>query len=107
MTGSHLFSPHTLCSNEDKYYVLGYYSVFGKIVTFRVDRMGIPEIPYESADQKPSGFDPVDYVINVFSMYDGRMETVELLCENNMMDSLWTDLVVRLKSRRKITVISE
>ena len=30
--------------NEDKYYVLGYYGLFGKITPFRVDRMGIPEI---------------------------------------------------------------
>ena len=83
-----VFSPYAMLYNEDKYYALGYYPFFDKITTFRVDRMGIPEILDEPAEQKPDSFDPVDYAVNVFSMYDGDMETVELLCENDMMDSV-------------------
>lgn len=83
-----VFSPYAMLYNEDKYYVLGYYPVFDKITTFRVDRMGIPALLDETAHPKPEGFDPVDYTVNVFSMYDGSTETVELLCENNMMDSV-------------------
>lgn len=83
-----IFSPYAMLYNEDKYYVLGYYSIFDKITTFRVDRMGIPEILNEPVKPRPDGFDPVDYTVNVFSMYDGDLETVELYCENNMMDSV-------------------
>lgn len=83
-----IFSPYAMLYNEDKYYVLGYYSVFDKITTFRVDRMGVPEILDEPVKRRPDDFDPVDYTVNVFSMYDGDMETVELCCENDMMDSV-------------------
>lgn len=83
-----IFSPYAMLYNEDRYYVLGYYSIFDKITTFRVDRMGVPEILDEPVKRRPDDFDPVDYTVNVFSMYDGNMETVELCCENDMMDSV-------------------
>jgi predicted DNA-binding transcriptional regulator YafY len=83
-----ILSPYAMLYNEDKYYVLGYYTIFDKITIFRVDRMGVPEILDEPIRKKPDDFDPVNYVVNVFSMYDGDAETVELLCENNMMDSV-------------------
>lgn len=83
-----VLSPYAMLYNEDKYYVLGYYGLFGKIATFRVDRMGIPEILAEPAHPKPEGFDPVDYTVDVFSMYEGSLETVELLCENSVMDPI-------------------
>ncbi len=83
-----VLSPYAMLYNEDKYYVLGYYGLFGKITTFRVDRMGIPEILAEPAHPKPEGFDPVDYTVDVFSMYEGSLETVELLCENSVMDPI-------------------
>lgn len=83
-----IFSPYAMLYNEDKYYVLGYYAIFDKITTFRVDRMGVPQILDEPAKPVPKDFDPADYTVNIFSMYDGDWETVELLCENNMMDSV-------------------
>lgn len=88
--GGELFipSPYAMLYNEDKYYVLGYYELFDKITTFRVDRMGIPNVLAEPARETPEGFDPVDYAVNVFSMYEGSLETVELLCENSVMDAI-------------------
>lgn len=83
-----VLSPYAMLYNEDKYYVLGYYELFGKVTTFRVDRMGVPDILDEPALPKPEGFDPVDYAVNVFSMYEGSLETVELLCENSVMDPI-------------------
>lgn len=83
-----VLSPYAMLYNEDKYYVLGYYGYYDKVTTFRVDRMGIPDILAEPAHQKQDGFDPVDYAVNVFSMYEGSPETVELLCENSVMDPI-------------------
>ena len=80
------FSPYAMLYNEDKYYVLGYSESHEKLVTFRVDRMGVPEVLTARARPKPEGFDPVDYTVNVFSMYDGEMTTVELLCDNDLMN---------------------
>ena len=82
----YIFSPYAMLYNEDKYYVLGYSEAHRKLVTFRVDRMGVPELLAARARPKPEGFDPVDYTVNVFSMYDGEMVTVELLCENDLMN---------------------
>ena len=84
----YVFSPYAMLYNEDRYYVLGYYEYFNKITTFRVDRMGIPEIMNEPSHPRPENFDPIDYTVNVFSMYDGDLETVELLCENSVMDPI-------------------
>ena len=84
----YVFSPYAMLYNEDRYYVLGYYEYFNKITTFRVDRMGIPEIMNEPSHPRPENFDPIDYTVNVLSMYDGDLETVELLCENSVMDPI-------------------
>ena len=84
----YVFSPYAMLYNEDRYYVLGYYEYFNKITTFRVDRMGIPEIMNEPSHPRPENFDPIDYTVNVFSMYDGDLATVELLCENSVMDPI-------------------
>ena len=82
----YIFSPYAMLYNEDKYYVLGYSEAHGKIITFRVDRMGVPELLPTPARPKPKGFDPVDYTVNVFSMYDGKMVPVKLLCANHLMN---------------------
>ncbi len=85
--GKHyVFSPYAMLYNEDKYYVLGYSEEHEKIATFRVDRMGIPEMLPETVRPRPENFDPVDYTVNVFSMYDGKSVTVKLLCANHLMD---------------------
>lgn len=82
----YIFSPYAMLYNEDRYYVLGYSEQHGKIVTFRVDRMGIPELLEEPSRPQPDGFDPVDYTVNVFSMYDGKTVAVKLLCANHLMN---------------------
>lgn len=84
----YLLSPYTMLYNEDRYYVLGFSETHGKIVTFRVDRMGVPKLLPEPIRPEPEGFDPVDYTVNIFSMYDGEMQTVRLLCENRLMNNV-------------------
>lgn len=84
----YLLSPYAMLYNEDRYYVLGFSETHGKIVTFRVDRMGVPKLLPEPIRPDPEGFDPVDYTVNIFSMYDGEMQTVRLLCENRLMNNV-------------------
>jgi predicted DNA-binding transcriptional regulator YafY len=86
--------------NEDKYYVLGYCEHHGKIITFRVDRMKAPDILDKCIVPRPENFDPVDYTVNIFSMYDGETYNVTLLCRNELMnyvidrfgDDVWTEI---------------
>lgn len=82
----YIFSPYAMLYNEDKYYVLGHSEEREKIVTFRVDRMGIPELLEEPIQPRPDGFNPVDYTVNVFNMFDGETVTVKLLCANHLMN---------------------
>ena len=82
----YVFSPYAMLYNEDKYYVLGYSEHHGKIVTFRVDRMKTPDILDKFIVPRPENFDPVDYTVNIFSMYDGQACDVTLLCRNKLMN---------------------
>jgi predicted DNA-binding transcriptional regulator YafY len=82
------FSPYALVWRNDAYYVLGYSASHGKVIKFRIDRMcyaketDIPAIP------KPDAFSLSDYMKTVFQMFDSKVFTVELLCENTLMKSV-------------------
>lgn len=82
----YIFSPYAMLYSEDKYYVLGYSLRHEKIVKYRVDRMKTPIILDTDIVPRPADFDPVDYTVNIFSMYDGTTCQVELLCENRLMN---------------------
>ena len=82
----YIFSPYAMLYNEDKYYVVGFDRSKCKVVTYRVDRMKSTEILAEPIYPRPNGFDPVDYTVNIFSMYDGKIYKVNLLCENRLMN---------------------
>lgn len=82
----YILSPYAMLYNEDKYYVLGYSERHQKIVTYRVDRIKTPEILDALIIPAPDCFDPVDYTVNVFSMYDGETKKVELKCSNKLMN---------------------
>jgi predicted DNA-binding transcriptional regulator YafY len=58
------------------------------IAKFRVDRMSCMNITENTAIPIPDNFDVADYFTEVFSMFDGDECRVELLCENQMMDSI-------------------
>lgn len=82
----YLFSPYAMLYNEDKYYMLGYSEHHGKIITYRVDRMKTPEILDASIVPRPADFDPVEFTVDVFSMYDGKPCKVKLRCDNSLMN---------------------
>lgn len=81
-----ILSPYAMIYNEDKYYVLGYSDYMEKTITLRVDRMGVPDILDEPIFPAPESFDPVDYTVNIFSMFPGEATTIQLLCENQLMN---------------------
>ena len=74
--------------NSDAYYVCGYSESHGKVVTFRVDRMCRPELSESVFCPRSEGYDIGKYCRRVFSMYDGADCTVELKCENSLMDDI-------------------
>jgi predicted DNA-binding transcriptional regulator YafY len=82
------FSPYGLVWNSDRYYTVGYSGIHGKIITFRVDRIAVPELTGTSAQPKPDGFDMAYYAETVFQMYDGPVCEVTLKCENALMKAV-------------------
>lgn len=78
-------SPYALLWHNDCYYVLGCSEKHTKITKFRVDRIDSALITNTAAVRKPSGFDPVEYLKNIFSMYDSEMQSVRLKCDADMM----------------------
>ena len=81
-------SPYALIWNDDWYYLLGYSDARHKIVTFRVDRMRMPEILDEESVPAPEGFSAAEYANQAFMMYDGQEEIVILECETGLIKKL-------------------
>lgn len=85
----YVISPYSLAWNGDYYYLIGYCDERKKIVTFRVDRIdNNPAVCDESITEAPSGFDLIEYTNQVFQMFDGEEETVELRCDNELMKNI-------------------
>ena len=79
------FSPYALLWNNDSYYVLGFSKKHATITKFRVDRIDKAEFLDKASVKKPLDFDINTYMKNIFSMYDGEMQTVRLKCDSDMM----------------------
>lgn len=77
--------PFTTFWSDDRYYVVGYSKKHRKIATFRIDRIEKPEVTNIDAVSRPDDFDPSVYANQVFEMFDGECELVELKCTNDLM----------------------
>ena len=85
----YVFSPYTLVWNGDYYYVIGYSDKHQDIGSFRVDRIyKQPKIMKEDAIPRPEDFDEAEYVKTMFHMYSTKPQMVELICDNDIMDTI-------------------
>ena len=82
------FSPFKLVWNGDYYYVIGFSDKHNDVGSFRVDRISkTPEILDEQAIM-PKSFDINSYLNTMFRMYSGECKEVELVCNNEVIDSI-------------------
>ncbi|MGX8710391.1 MAG: helix-turn-helix transcriptional regulator [bacterium] len=82
-------SPYKLVWNGDYYYVVGYSEKHEGIGSFRVDRISkIPDIMEEKATPAPRSLDINTYLNAMFRMYNGERRDVELVCDNDVIDSI-------------------
>ena len=94
------FSPYDQVWDNDRYYVFGWSERHEKIVKFRVDRMiHIKESAMEYHRQ-PEGYDIEAYCNQVFLMFDGEQCTIQLLCENGMMNTIVDRFGNEVKTRK-------
>ncbi len=85
----YVFSPYKLIWNGDYYYVVGYSEKHEGIGSFRLDRIvKQPEILDEDTIQPSSDFDLNFYLNSMFHMYNGERREIELICDNDVMDSI-------------------
>ena len=84
----YLVSPYATLWRYDRYFLIGYSDKREKIVVFRIDRMGLPELTEEVRVPQPDDFRIQDYTEKVFWMYDGPEEQVTLRCRLHMMDNI-------------------
>lgn len=85
----YIFSPYKLIWNGDYYYVVGYSDKHGSIGSFRVDRIvKQPDILEEDAVHPPQIFDLNIFLNSMFRMYNGERKDIELICDNEVMDSI-------------------
>ena len=84
----YVVSPLHLVWNGDFYYLVGV-TEDNTIRNFRVDRIAkCPTILEEDSIQAPEDFNIDDYINTTFRMFNAEHTDVELLCDNDVVDSI-------------------
>ena len=85
----YVFSPYYLIWNGDYYYAVGYSEKHGGIGSFRLDRIiKTPTLLEVDAVPMPADFNISRYINTSFRMYNSGTKTVELICDNCVMDAI-------------------
>ena len=85
----YIFSPYRLIWNGDYYYAVGYSEKHNGIGSFRLDRIiKTPTILEKEAIKMPTDFKINKYINTSFRMYNSKTESVELICDNSVMDAI-------------------
>lgn len=67
---------------------MGFHEHRQQIAKFRVDRIDGLELTQRSSVKKPRGFNVTEYFSQEFSMLNGKICRITLLCENTLMNSI-------------------
>ena len=86
---SYEITPLHLVWNGDYYYMIGVYDYQRRLGSFRVDRIAKrPEILSIEGTPAPEGFNINEHINTTFRMFNSPHETVTLICDNDVMDSI-------------------
>ena len=86
---SYEITPLHLVWNGDYYYMIGVYEYKQRLGSFRVDRIAKrPEILDIEGTPAPVSFDINEHINTTFRMYNSTHAEVELICDNDVMDSI-------------------
>lgn len=78
-------SPYGCLWSDDFYYLIGLSEKYNKVVTFRVDRIVDLELMDEDIIPEPEDFDMAEFANTCIEMFDGELQEVELICDNELM----------------------
>ena len=81
-------SPYATVWNADRYYLVAWSDKHADVVTFRIDRMGLPAALTEDAVPPPEDFDLQAYSGRVTRMYEGADTQITLRCKSFLMNQI-------------------
>jgi len=85
----YVITPLHLVCNCDYFYMVGVYDYKQRLDSFRADRIvECPIILQEDGTPAPDGFDVNTYLNTAFRIYNSEHCEVELICDNDVMDSI-------------------
>lgn len=86
---AYIITPLHLVWNGDCYYMIGVYDYKQRLGSFRVDRIAkCPIIMNEEGISPPDSFNIDEFINTSFHMFDSARQEVELICDNDVMDSI-------------------
>ena len=105
---AYVLSPLHLVWNGDYYYVVGV-AEDNTLRNFRVDRIAkCPKILKNDSLQAPEDFNIDDYINTTFRMFNAEHTDVELLCDNDVVDSIidrfGTDIEITAAATEKFKI---
>ncbi len=77
-------SPYTLAWEDENYYCVGWYEKYGKVSSFRVDRMEDIQLT-DAPAQKHVGFNVTEYSRKVFGMFTGEVVKADLKFDKSLI----------------------
>ena len=87
-------SPYALCWQDDHYYLIGNYQKYDNLIHLRLDRIRSAEIlepnarHFSEVSEYKDRFDVADYAGRLFGMHTGKIEAVELWCDNKITEPI-------------------
>lgn len=111
-----LVSPYALIWSNDRYYLVCNYSKYNNISHYRVDRIKkvviTDEVSRSCSEVSPyksnEDFDIADYMKKAFGMFGGEEESVELICDNSLLeviaDRFGSDIKIQKYSSQQFKV---
>ena len=90
-----LINPYALTWQDDCYYLIGNYAKYDNLIHLRLDRISGVKITDTSArhfsevSEYTEIFDTADYTNKLFGMYSGKLESIELHCNNSITEQVF------------------
>lgn len=91
---SFIVSPYALIWNKDHYYLICNYEKYDNTMNLRIDKIKNVQIleeearPFHEVTDYKDKFNTADYVKKQFNMFTGTTETVQLICELSLLDTI-------------------
>lgn len=102
---THVLSPYALIWADDHYYLVANNEKYDNLMHLRIDRISAVEVLKDNARRMSevspyrNYFDSADYATKHFNMFSGRLETVELMCDNEILEPMLDRFGERVNTR--------